>query len=449
MPNIDDFTLPYNLGKAYIKFCYKRYYREYTVVGRENIPDDCPVIFAPNHLNAVMDAIAVVSIVKHTTPVVFLARSDIFSSALTRKILSFIKIMPAFRMVDGISNLQKNQDTFDKCVEILHRGNSLGIMPEGNQGEQHKLRPIMKGIFRVAFEAQKKWGQEPKVKIVPIGIDLGDLCKARKHIIINIGKPIEVSDYFSEFENDSVRAMNGIREQLRSSLSDLTLDLASKNHYDCFETIIEITNTAVLNNFGVHDTPVNRFRARQWIGKRLVEMEKDSPELITNLEKDSQVHTQLCNKLGIKAKTLDEDKNSFTSLIIDASLLCASSLVFLLGLLVNLLAFYSPVVIRKAMKLEYDGFISSIQFGIGMFTFPIFYSLQGFLILSSIDCHWGFLPLIVAGQYFLGTLAYEWYRNWKILCGRVRLLRYENRRDESLLKLKKLHQEIVELIIKY
>ncbi len=448
MPNIDDFTFSYNIGKAYIKFCYKRYYRDYTIVGRENIPDNCPVIYAPNHLNAVMDAIAVVSIVKHTTPVVFLARSDIFSSALARKILSFIKIMPAFRMVDGIKNLQKNQDTFDKCVEILHRGHCLGIMPEGNQGEQRKLRPIMKGIFRVAFDAQKKWGDLPKVKIIPVGIDLGDHTKARKHIIISIGKPIEISDYAADFEIDGVKTTNKIREHLRAALSELTLDLATNTHYSCFEAATEIANEAVLKHFQLQDNSFNRFKARQWIGKRLLALEKDSPLLMDSVETNCQTHKELCKLLDLKPNTLDETEDSWISLIVDASLLVASSLVFVMGLMLNAIPFFLPIVIRKAIKLEYDGFISSIQFGIGMFSFPIFYSLQSFLIYKLTDCHWGFLPLIFAGHYYLGKLAYEWYRNWRKMMGRIRLSRLDRQSDEQLLRLRKTHQDLIEMILK-
>ena len=205
MSNIVDYPFSFSLVRNYVVFTFKRYYGEYIVTGRENIPENCPVIYAPNHINALMDAIAVHSIAPYHVPVIFLARADIFKNPTAAKILKFIKILPAFRMRDGFENLGKNNEVFEQCVEIINKNNALGIMPEGNQGEQRKLRPFVKGIFRIAFDAQQKYGLKPKVKIVPVGIDYGDLKKFGKHIIINIGKPIEVSDYMKKKKGCSGR----------------------------------------------------------------------------------------------------------------------------------------------------------------------------------------------------------------------------------------------------
>jgi len=72
------------------------------VLGRENIPTDCPVIFAPNHINALMDAIAIHSIAPYKVPVIFLARADIFNNKKSAQLLKSAKILPAFRMRDGM-----------------------------------------------------------------------------------------------------------------------------------------------------------------------------------------------------------------------------------------------------------------------------------------------------------------------------------------------------------
>jgi len=208
MSNIFDYTASFSLVRNYIVFTFKRYYGEYIVVGQENIPDESPLIFAPNHINAFMDAIAVHSIAPYKQPVIFLARADIFNNKTAIKLLKFAKILPAFRMRDGMENLGKNNEVFEQCVEILHKNSALGIMPEGNQGEQRKLRPLVKGIFRIAFAAQQNSNVQPNVKIIPVGIDYGNLTKFGKHIIINIGKPIEVSEYMQSYAANPVSATN-------------------------------------------------------------------------------------------------------------------------------------------------------------------------------------------------------------------------------------------------
>ncbi|MDD5184822.1 MAG: 1-acyl-sn-glycerol-3-phosphate acyltransferase, partial [Paludibacter sp.] len=136
MSDKNNYPFIVRLLKKYVIFTFKRFYSEYIVVGRENIPTDCPVILAPTHLNALMDALAVHSISPENQTVTFLARSDIFKNKIVAWFLTGIKIMPAFRMRDGMENLGKNNDIFERCVEVLHNNNAIGIMPEGNQGEQ-------------------------------------------------------------------------------------------------------------------------------------------------------------------------------------------------------------------------------------------------------------------------------------------------------------------------
>src|ERR1035437_5336659 len=253
MSKITDYPFSFRLLRNYLVFSFKQFFSEYIVVGKENIPINCPIIFAPNHINAFMDAIAVHSIAPKNLPVIFLARADIFKNNTSAKILKFLKIMPAFRMRDGMENLGKNQEVFEQCVEILHENKALGIMPEGYQGDQQKLRPLVKGIFRIAFDAQQKFGFQDKVKIIPVGINYGDLVKYGKHIIINIGKPIEVSEYMNIYAENPVIATNEIRKKLWNDLNELTLNLETENHYECFETVCEVANAQFVSELNLQN----------------------------------------------------------------------------------------------------------------------------------------------------------------------------------------------------
>ena len=275
MSNVYDFPLSFSLVKKYITFTFKLFYGEYIVVGRENIPTDCPVIFAPNHTNALMDALAVHAVVPHKMTVIFLARSDLFKNKTAAKVLNFMKIMPAFRMRDGVENLGKNSEIFERCVEVLHQNKALGIMPEGNQEIERKLRPLVKGIFRIAFAAQQKYSNQPGVKIIPVGLDFGSIVKSHKHIIINIGKPIEVSDYMDTYAANPVTATNEIRDRLKNDLIQATLNLDTDKYYQCFETATVIANTTYLNKLQLPDKTIFRFVARQKLAEKLIEMEKN------------------------------------------------------------------------------------------------------------------------------------------------------------------------------
>jgi len=174
---IDEWALDYWLLQRYAIFCYNIYYRKVEVINRHNIPRDYPVILAPNHQNALMDALAIVCNMPYQC--VFLARADIFKGKRLIRLLTFMNIMPVYRIRDGIEKVKMNDAVFGKTVDVLHNKlNPLCLFAEGNHGDKRRLRPLVKGLFRIAFQAQEKYGNNPVVKIVPIGYDYGHYQKS-------------------------------------------------------------------------------------------------------------------------------------------------------------------------------------------------------------------------------------------------------------------------------
>jgi len=448
MSDISDYSLSFSLVRNYVVFSFKRYYREYIVLGRDNIPKDCPVIFAPNHINALMDAIAVHSIAPYKIPVIFLARADIFNNKKAAKVLQFTKILPAFRMRDGMENLGKNNEIFEQCVEILNQNMALGIMPEGNQGEQRKLRPLVKGIFRIAFAAQQKHNIQPNVKIVPVGIDYGSLTKFGKHIIINIGKPIEVSEYMKSYAENPVTSTNEIRERLGSDLNKLSLNLATEKFYECFESITGIVDSAMVEKLGLPDSTVSRFIARQEIAKKLVSLEKSEPDKIEKLDLLRNEYDLLLDKLNLKNWVLEQKKLKLSTNLFEGLLLFCSLPLFLYGFLMNFVPFMAPVFIRKyVMKSQYEGFFSSLQFVIGIITFPLFYILQTVLFYFLISNSLWLTMIFLIIQYPFGKLALKWFIKTEKLMAKIRCLNLLKIKSSDLILAQEIRAQIIRKII--
>jgi 1-acyl-sn-glycerol-3-phosphate acyltransferase len=63
--SIDRFSLRYRLLKIYAIFGHWIFYRRIEVKFRERIPRDRPVLLAPNHQNALMDAMAPLLTTRH------------------------------------------------------------------------------------------------------------------------------------------------------------------------------------------------------------------------------------------------------------------------------------------------------------------------------------------------------------------------------------------------
>lgn len=448
MSKIYERPLVYRIAKKYITFCFKKFYSEYIVLGKENIPTNGPFIFAPNHLNALMDALAVISVSSDNYSTVFLARADMFRKKRIADFLTFAKIMPAFRIRDGIENLGKNTEIFDKCVEVLETKNAMGIMPEGNQELERKIRPLVKGIFRVAFSAQEKVGAAQNVKIVPVGIDFGSLTKAQNHIIINIGKPIEVADYMDAYQANAPVATNQIKEELKNRLEGLVLHLGTEKHYAAFETITSIVNIPMLEEMKMTDSTVSRFYARQEIGKKLLELERKSPETADKLE-------ELCNKFESGRKNLNLHINNFNSktqngfqTLIQGIGLAAFSPIFFAGLILNALPFFTPVLIRKKLNVEFKGFYSSLHYGISIITFPLFYLLQSVLFLALTGLAWWWILLFIPAEYYLGKWAMRLYKKYRKFLGEINHSQVRRNNAEAYAQLLKIRKSIIDIVLK-
>ena len=120
--NIEKHSARYALLKSVAGFWHNNvFYRKVIVLGRENINPDDPVIFAPNHQNALMDALAVLFTNKGQN--VFLARADIFKRKSIAAVLYFLKILPVYRIRDGFSSLKGNDEiaSLSQSFNRMHR----------------------------------------------------------------------------------------------------------------------------------------------------------------------------------------------------------------------------------------------------------------------------------------------------------------------------------------
>lgn len=200
-------------------FSIRFYYRGVERNGVENIPKKgVPFIYAVNHQNAFLDAMIVGGI--SPIPTYFMTRADVFKPPFDW-FLDALHMMPIYRIRDGYSSLQKNDAIFDTCRDLLAKKRALLIFPEGSHGLVRYLRPLTKGISRIALQSQVTMEDTP-IKIIPVGLNYFDHFNSGKKLIINYGKAIEVQDYvelYNEHKQKGLRQITkdltiGMREQL-------------------------------------------------------------------------------------------------------------------------------------------------------------------------------------------------------------------------------------------
>ena len=164
---------------------------------------------------------------------VFVARADIFKDPKRAKILTWLKIMPINRVRDGLDEVRHNDETINKAVDTLRDEVPFCILPEGTHRPMHSLLPLNKGIFRIALQANDTFGAEKPIYIVPVGLEYGDYYHLWDSVTVNIGKPINVTDFCRQHaELTYPQLMMALREELTLRMRELILWVPDDEHYD-------------------------------------------------------------------------------------------------------------------------------------------------------------------------------------------------------------------------
>jgi 1-acyl-sn-glycerol-3-phosphate acyltransferase len=398
----------------YVRIFFFHYYGKVQIKGRKNIPRNAPVIFAPNHQNALMDAL----IVLFSAPgdVVFLARADIFNKRILAYLMNSLKILPVFRQRDGAAELGKNEDIFDISVDVLKNKHYLCVMPEGNHGDQRKLRTIVKGIFRIAFKAQEEHGSEPFVKIVPVGLDFGDYVKQNTSLFINYGKPIEISEYWEQYQENSARGINAVKSRLGDELSPLMIDIQDEKHYDAIYIIKGIYNETMRTTLGIEGNRLSdRFEADKAFICRIealmltgTEEQKSGIDDLANLAVKYQKGLE---KMNLRDWVVEERGYPFFRTLWRLLWLLLSFPVFLYGFINSAIPYFLPVRLVRGIKDRQ--FHASVKAGLGILVFfPVMHGLQT-LLVGIFTGPWWIWVAYMLSLFPTGKFALAWYGAWK------------------------------------
>jgi 1-acyl-sn-glycerol-3-phosphate acyltransferase len=216
--------------KLYLYFSLYLYFRKLRVVGRKNIPAGGPVIFASNHQNALLDAL-LISVVTRRNPH-FLTRADVFKRGFLDHFLRGLKMLPIYRMRDGYNSIKKNEAIFNAAKGVLQQGGVVGIFPEGSHSLKYMVRPLKKGIARIAFMAEESRDFQANVHIVPVGIQYENHALPEGRTLVSFGRPLLVSDFIGDYIADKNKAVDKLINDLHMRMQSLVVHIDSPGYDD-------------------------------------------------------------------------------------------------------------------------------------------------------------------------------------------------------------------------
>ncbi|MBC8034996.1 MAG: 1-acyl-sn-glycerol-3-phosphate acyltransferase [Chitinophagaceae bacterium] len=188
----------YRFAKTLMKAALRFFYRRVFITGLEVIPADGPAIIIANHPSSLMDAALLGLLIKR--PLYFLTRADVFVSKPVNFILSLLHMIPVQSHDNDRDSIEANSKSFEKAAGILSKGGILLFFPEGNSSTGHKLFPLRKGVFRLAFQTAFMNDFKYNIPFIPVGINYEHPADANKDVMIHFGEPFFLNDYREKYE---------------------------------------------------------------------------------------------------------------------------------------------------------------------------------------------------------------------------------------------------------
>lgn len=437
--SVTKFSLPYALLKIYVDFAYLwLFYKRVYILNKNKVPKDKAVIIAPNHQNALMDALAVLASFRNRT--VFLARSDIFQNPVVARIMRSFRIMPIYRIRDGIGSLQKNQDTFNMSAEVLKSQQRLSILPEGNHAGFKRLRPLKKGLARIAFQVAEENDFKFDVYIVPVGLEYSHYQNLRSTLIINFGDPIRLSDYNERYKENHPRAFTALTKDLRKHLIKQMTHIESDEYYDSVLELKDMYALEILNKEKKPVNPVSLFIEGKRIVEYLNQFIKESPDKFKAIDQKVKTFTKALRKEKMTHDVFAKKRHSVFELIIKSLLMILSFPAHIFGLINN----FIPILVAEKIvtKIKDPQFRSSVKFVILILLYPVLYLAMFFIVWAFEPVWWikyVYILLSIICGYILIDYA-SWSRN---ILAKWRYNFYVNRKKSKISKMKRLRDQII------
>ena len=425
-------NLPYRLFSIIVQTAFRANYRNLIYINTEYFPENTPIIYAPNHRNAVVDGLTLVKFSPRNKPIVFLARADFFNNKIVRFILNRFDIIPVYRIRDGVENLSKNNDIFEKCRDILEHGIPICLFPEGKHSPKQSLLPILKGIPRIALPAEASKYFKLGITILPITIFYSDIDGFLSDIYVSFCKPVKTSEYQQQYEQNPNLAINNMRHEIERNMQDEMVNVTNEDYYHFYEYCMDLCGKDIAKEkFGQDKGGL--VKANRLITQKLDDLfTSDNPKFLEVVDNYGHIFSILkFNGLSTK-DNIFHSETSFTLILMFIGLLLTLPItIYGFANLIFPIALYA--IMRSKMKDKQ--FTSTERIVAGIFFVPIFALIQ-FIIFGCITHLWWWAlvyMISITSAFYYGCYWRKWLK-YAIRQIKVKKYIHRNKSDWEYLK---------------
>jgi len=389
--------LLYEISYKYLHFAHNYvYYRQYRINGKENLPKDEGYLVISNHQNSLNDALGILFATGKKHPV-FIARADIFNNPTFAKLLKWLRIMPAYRVRDGVEELGKNEEIFRQAARVITEGDPIVLFPEALHQNGRYLGTFKKGFARIAFETVEKTDFKMNLKIVPMANNYSDYFRFQSKLNINIGEPFCFTELYDIYKEHPERARYLLAQKAHAAVEKLMVNLDAIPNYEALETLCTIYRKKYIkaNKIRPAGSITSETKADQAIANRLRDVRNNDAEQYSALIEKSKEYGGLLKDLKLRDWIFTKRRHPVIGIIARTLMWIVFIPVWIASALLNLIPFFSGFIFTKKVK---DKLLHpSFHFAVGtLVTGPIWYLIVAVTVALITHTWWyGLITLIL------------------------------------------------------
>jgi 1-acyl-sn-glycerol-3-phosphate acyltransferase len=203
-----------------IGWTLKVYYRKIYINGAEKLQQGQTYILTSNHPAGFVEPLIMACYLPRD--LYFLTRGDLFENPLYNKVFVATHQIPIYRFRDGFSSMRNNQQSVGMAVQTLVDKKALVVFAEGNTSYQFDARPLQKGFVRIGFQALAE-NPDLDIKVVPVGISFNNVDQMGSDVILNLGDPIDMRNYYDDDIKKQASGMTALLNTAHERMKELML----------------------------------------------------------------------------------------------------------------------------------------------------------------------------------------------------------------------------------
>ena len=398
-------------------FALRVFFRRIEVVGRERVPRAGACLFVLNHPNALVDPAFLLCFAPRR--VSFLAKSPLFRMPVVGFFVRALDSIPVYRKQDETGDTAAlNRKTFERAAELLRRGGTIAICPEGASHNEPYLLPLKSGAARIALGAvsvkdeggrMKDEGDAEQrslhpserealdLKIVPAALYYTAKTTFRSGALLYFGEPIAVEPAGLGPDGEPPReAVRALSDRVAEAMRALTLNA---DRHEALQMVARAERifSAADETEEDGDSLERELRRRRRFVEAYAYHRQHSPARVEELERRVWAYEEELRQAG-----LEDPRQLSPSTVADYARvrsLLARVFIFLLllpaavaGAALHYPAYKLAGVLATRFARQYDDVLSTFKIAAALLLFPLTWGALGFVLYG----FWGWWGVLAA-----------------------------------------------------